>query len=223
MSLTIQNNESLDSLPLLQGIAPEKINSVLECYGANLVQFEKGEKMNASDMAQCLYMISGRAQLISTDENGVNSILYEYSPLEAISPEEIFGEERMLRLDVRAAEPTTAITLNITHEVRQKKCCLKYITQLQNNLIASIIKTNTSLVERLAIVAKRSTREKVLALLCEESDRQGNRSFTLPYSHQELADLLYVERSALSRELSKLREEGYITYQKNDFTILKEK
>ena len=41
----------------------------------------------------------------------------------------------------------------------------------------------------------------------------------IPFSRQQLADYLGVDRSALSNELSKMQRDGLITYRKNEFIL----
>lgn len=59
----------------------------------------------------------------------------------------------------------------------------------------------------------RTIRERLLAFF--ESQAPNGQSFTIPYSREELASYLYVDRSALSSELSKLQREGAIQLDKN--------
>ena len=47
----------------------------------------------------------------------------------------------------------------------------------------------------------------------------GAAHFTIPFSRQQLADYLGVDRSALSNELSKMQRDGLIEYRKNEFTL----
>ena len=74
--------------------------------------------------------------------------------------------------------------------------------------------------QKIEIISKRSTREKLLAYLNIQARKNGSRSFVIPFDRQELADYLEVERSGLSAEISKLRNEGVIECRKNKFKIL---
>ena len=53
-----------------------------------------------------------------------------------------------------------------------------------------------------------------------EAKKNDSRSFNIPYDRQELADYLEVDRSGLSAEISKMRDEGIIESQKNHFELL---
>jgi CRP-like cAMP-binding protein len=66
-----------------------------------------------------------------------------------------------------------------------------------------------------------STKEKVMCYLSNMRASVKSSKFDIPYNRQELANYLGVERSALSKELSNLQKQGYITFHKNHFTILK--
>ena len=74
--------------------------------------------------------------------------------------------------------------------------------------------------QKLGHMSKRSTREKLLSYLSEESKRQNSNCFDIPFSRQQLADFLSVDRSAMSNELCKMRDEGLIEFEKNNFKLL---
>jgi CRP-like cAMP-binding protein len=74
--------------------------------------------------------------------------------------------------------------------------------------------------EKLTHLTQRTTREKLLSYLSSESKRQVSASFEIPYNRQQLADYLSVDRSAMSSELSRMRDEGIISFEKNRFRLL---
>lgn len=75
--------------------------------------------------------------------------------------------------------------------------------------------------QKLGHISKRSTRKKLISYLSEEAKRQNSSSITIPFNRQQLADFLSVDRSALSNELCKMRDEGLLTFERNKFTLLK--
>jgi CRP-like cAMP-binding protein len=74
--------------------------------------------------------------------------------------------------------------------------------------------------QRIDITSKRTTRDKLLAYLSFQSKKAGSKSFKIPFDRQELADYLEVDRSGLSAEISKLRNEGVLESNKNQFKLL---
>ena len=80
---------------------------------------------------------------------------------------------------------------------------------------------NLLLNQKIEIISKRSTKEKLMTYLLIQAKQHGS-SFTIPYDRQELADFLEVDRSGLSAEISKLRKENVIDCKRNFFRLLKE-
>ena len=79
---------------------------------------------------------------------------------------------------------------------------------------------NIVLMQKIDFTSKRTTREKLLAYLSAEAKESGSSNFCIPFNRQELADYLSVERSAMSAELSKLRDDGVLKFYKNQFELL---
>ena len=78
---------------------------------------------------------------------------------------------------------------------------------------------NKRLTQKLEHISQRTTREKLLSYLSEQSLRAGSSSFDIPFNRQQLADFLSVDRSAMSGELCKMREEGILLFEKNHFIL----
>ena len=74
--------------------------------------------------------------------------------------------------------------------------------------------------QKLGHISKRTTREKLISYLSAEAKRNGSASFAIPFNRQQLADFLSVDRSAMSNELSKMRDEGLLEFEKNKFTLI---
>ena len=65
-------------------------------------------------------------------------------------------------------------------------------------------------------------REKLALYLLEEAKRNKSMAFNITLSRNDLAEYLNVSRSAMSRELSRMKEDGLIDYYKNSFKIINE-
>lgn len=84
----------------------------------------------------------------------------------------------------------------------------------------TISEKNRKLVTKLGHISKRTTREKLISYLSEESGRYNSPEFSIPFNRQQLADFLSVDRSAMSAELCRMRDEGLLRFNKNHFTLL---
>ena len=79
-----------------------------------------------------------------------------------------------------------------------------------------IIKLNT----RIELLTKKNIRDKLLSYFDILASKKLNRTFVLPFSLTDLADYLSVDRSAMMRELSHLKEDGIIEKNGNKITLL---
>ncbi|WP_288554498.1 helix-turn-helix domain-containing protein [uncultured Levyella sp.] len=62
-------------------------------------------------------------------------------------------------------------------------------------------------------------RQRLLSYLSEQALENGTPHFTIPFNRQQLANYLAVNRSSMSKELSRMQEEEFLTYHKNRFTL----
>lgn len=100
---------------------------------------------------------------------------------------------------------------NTTSKASQRLMC---------NIVSILADNNTRLIEKTEILCKKTLRSKILAYLEQEARNNDCRQFTIPFNRTDLANYLDADRSALTRELARMKEEGLIDYNKNTFTIL---
>lgn len=78
---------------------------------------------------------------------------------------------------------------------------------------------NLHINEKLTHMGQRTTRSKLMSYFSSEAQRLGKYEFDIPFSRQQLADYLTVERSGLSLELGKMRKDGILDFHKNHFIL----
>ena len=91
---------------------------------------------------------------------------------------------------------------------------------LIENMVRLIARKNRELMRKVEVVSKKTLREKIMAYLSIQAQSQGKKQFEIPLGRVEWAEYLCADRSALTRELAKMQEEGLIDYQRNLFKIL---
>ena len=92
--------------------------------------------------------------------------------------------------------------------------------RLIENMVHIIANKNRDLMRKVEVVSKRTIREKLLSFLSIQAQIQESRYFEIPLGRVALAEYLCVDRSALTRELVKMKEDGLIDYDRNCFRIL---
>ena len=92
--------------------------------------------------------------------------------------------------------------------------------QLMQNLVCTISDKYFALNRRVDLLILKSLRAKLCAYLLDEAHRAGADTFTISLSRAGLAEYLNCERSALSRELSRMQAEGLLETYRGSFKIL---
>lgn len=120
-----------------------------------------------------------------------------------------------------AAENVRALYLpfdKIMHSC-SKNCA--FHQRLLENVLTMIANKNIQLMQKVEIISKRTLREKLLTYFSLQAQLQGKKQIELPVGRIGLADYLCADRSALTRELSRMKNDGLIDFNKNSFTLLK--
>ena len=122
--------------------------------------------------------------------------------------------------DVIAKEDSTVIFFDVKKILTVCSSSCKFHSTVVQNLFFDISEKNRKLLQKLGHMSSRSTREKLMSYLSEEAKKQKSSSFSIPFNRQQLADFLSVDRSAMSKELCKMRDDKLLIFEKNYFTLL---
>lgn len=76
-----------------------------------------------------------------------------------------------------------------------------------------------ALSERVDVLSRRSIREKLLCYFHQLSEKAGSRTFQLPFSLSMLADYIATDRSAMMREMKRMKEEGVLRSEGRRITL----
>lgn len=148
------------------------------------------------------------------------------SIIQMIGAGEMFGEayvapeSGVLLNDVLAVEDCTVIFFDVKRIITVCSSACRFHSMVVQNLFFAISEKNRKLVQKLGYMSRRTTREKLIAYLSEEAKRQNSSEFSIPFNRQQLADFLSVDRSAMSNELCKMRDEGLLEFERSAFKLL---
>ena len=148
-----------------------------------------------------------------------------YSLMSALLPGKILGADlictttRLSPYHAVAAEPTRLLTFPAELLLQPGQITEKTRLHILNRLLTLISQTNMKKEYRLAILSQKGLRERIITYLTMQAERQRTPTFQIPFSREELASFLCVNRSALSHELSLMQQEGLISFRKNIFTL----
>ncbi len=217
-----ENIEIVKHTALFDGIAENEIEAMLGCLSATTKVYKKGQLIYRVGETTTLVgeVLSGRVHIIKEDFWGNRSILSE------LGSGQLFGEtyaamaSEPLEVSVLAAEHCEVLFLDVKRIMTICSSTCIFHTRLIRNLFTVAAQKNLMLTRKLECMAGRTTKEKLLSYLSAESQRQKSPLFELSFNRQQLADYLSVDRSAMSNELCKLRDQGILKFSKNRFELL---
>ncbi|MGL4606785.1 MAG: Crp/Fnr family transcriptional regulator [Eubacteriaceae bacterium] len=200
----------------------ENLEEMLKCLGSEEKHYSKDEIifLAGSPIHSLGILLEGELQIIQNDYMGNRSIV------DSLYPGHIFGETIACAgleespVTVLATKHSKVFFLKIQRIISTCPNSCPFHQQLIENLLKILAQKNILLNHKNQLLSQRSIRDKIMAYLSDQSDKKGTRAFKIPFSRNELADFLCVDRSALSRVLSQLKNEKIIDFHKESFTIL---
>ena len=215
--------ELISKVSLFSNIKIDDIPSLLDLMGAKVIEFQKDESIfrEGEPVEFAGIILSGSAELRKEDYHGNRSLLQTLSEGQMFGEALCCTEAETLPVGIYAAENTIILFFDCKGIMGDRLLSSPYYSTVLKNLLHIIAQKNLVLRAKINLLSKRTTREKLMAYLLSESKKAGKNEFIIPFDRQRLADYLGVERSAMSAEISKLRNDGVITANKNHFSIIK--
>lgn len=205
---------------LFKDMTDREFEEALSRLGAHEQTFEKGEMiLRAGDTTSEMGIILAGSVTIESNDLWGNRAILNLAEAGDFFAEvyALFGNEPLL-IDVCANEDCRILflkTAGLTGEMKSS-----WQIRLTRSLLLIASRKNLVLSGRAFHTSPKSIRGRLMAYLDSMSRKKGSRSFDIPFDRQQLADYLNVERTALSKELGKMKKEGLIDCRKNHFRIL---
>lgn len=213
---------SLLKIPLFAGISAAELPSLLNCLGVKQKKFGKNEYVFVAGQAIAYVgiVLKGRVQVVKDDIMGNRTILSESGPLDLFAESFACAHVTHAPVSVLVAEPAEIMFIDCQRIITVCPGSCRFHNKLVENLLKVVADKNLKLNRKIEVISQRSIRDKLLAYLNAEAQKHNGRSFRINFNRQQLADYLCADRSALSRELSKLQAEGLVSCNGRNFTLL---
>lgn len=206
---------------LFSGVSESEISAMLNCLQAKMLTFRKGEYIfkQGEHLDQIMVLVEGKLLIQRDDFWGNRSIVNVIRIGEMFGEAYLAPESGSLLNDVIAEEDSTIFFFDVQKILTVCPSACRFHSMIIQNLFFAISEKNRKLIQKIGHMSNRTTRTKLLSYLSEEAAKQNRSHFTIPFNRQQLADFLCVDRSAMSNELCKMRDEGLIEFDKNEFTL----
>lgn len=211
----------LKQTKMFAGVSEDEIGSMLSCLDARLREYKRGEYVlrQGEHLDHITVLVSGELHIQHDDYWGNRTIVSRIAVGDMFGEAYIAPESGALLNDVLAVEDSAVMFFDVRRIMTACPSACRFHSAVIGNLFFAISEKNRRLVQKLGHISKRTTREKLISYLSEEAKRHNSASFEIPFNRRQLADFLSVDRSAMSNELCKMRDEGLLEFDKNRFRL----
>ncbi len=208
--------------PLFAGIRTEERKAMLGCIGYHMGTFKKGDivAFEAENIKHIGIVLSGAVDMVKEDLWGNKTMLVRMRKDELFGETFACGEDNLSVVTFLVSEDAQILFMPFDRVMHSCTMACRFHHQLIENMVHIIAGKNRDLMRKVEVVSKRTIREKLLSYLSIQAQTQASRYIQIPLGRVELAEYLCVDRSALTRELVKMKEEGLIDYDRNCFRLL---
>ena len=211
----------IHSSTLFSGISEEELTAMLSCLDTKTESFPKDTfLLHAGDTAESVGLVLlGSVLIVQEDIWGNRNILSKAGAGQTFAAAYACAPGSLLNVSVLAETPVTAMFLNVKRVLNVCPSACEHHSRIIRNLLGELAEKNLRFGEKLTHMGQRTTRAKLMSYFSAEAQRLGTYEFDIPFSRQQLADYLAVERSGLSLELGKMRNEGLLDFHKSHFVL----
>ena len=208
--------------PLFAGIRPEDMKPMLHCIGSHVSHYSKGEVIafEGENLKHIGIVLSGSVDMVKEDLWGNKTMLIRMGQNQLFGETFACGNDNLSVVTFVVSEDARVMFMQFSRVMHSCTMACEFHHRLIENMVKVIANKNRDLMQKVDVVSKRTIREKLLTYLSIQAQQQNSRYFEIPFGRVELAEYLCVDRSALTRELVKMKEDGLIDYDKNCFRIL---
>ena len=206
--------------PLFRGVSDAEWKEMEEMNCLWETEYRKNERI--CQMGNVIHELGvvtkGRVHIETVDPWGNKSILSEVGEGEVFAETYAFCEKPMM-VEVSAAEDTNVLWLDVRWILTNTGS--GWQEKIQKNMLQISLRKYLILSQRIFCTTPKTIRERVLTYLTAQSLKADGEIFEIPFNRQQMAEYLNLDRSALSKELGKMKQEGILDFHKNMFRILK--
>lgn len=219
----------LGKYPLFNDISPDELEAVLSCVGARVEKYEKNGfiMLDKEDIIGAGLVLEGNVAILKEDEHGHQSLIAYVKEGEVFGETFALSRDRIARASHKAMTKCTIMYLPVSRVLTTCRNNCPFHSRLIVNLFDCVTRKNAMLMRKIDAISRITIREKIMAFLTEElvltnqeNGTPDNRKIVIPLSRIEMAQYLSVNRSALTRELSLMKQDGLIDMKGRAFTIL---
>ncbi|NLU23307.1 MAG: Crp/Fnr family transcriptional regulator [Clostridiales bacterium] len=210
-----------EDVPIFKGIKGAECDRMMDCFGVVSQRFAPDDVIYDFDDKRDMIGIldQGSAVIVRLDEKGSRTIL------ERLEPGGVFGEMLMFEnvtgdsVQVICEKSCRVWFMHADQVTKRCENACAHHSQLVENMFRLVAEKASDLSERVEVLSRRSIRDKLLCYFVMQTAKTHSTAFTLPFSLSALADYISADRSAMMRELRKMREDRMVDISGRQVTL----
>lgn len=205
---------------IFDGIEKREIDKLVSIFTERKLSFNKDSTIltNINNTNLIGIILEGSANVVRYEANGNRNIT------EKLNKDDLFGEiftsDRSNEISVIATSYCEVLFIDYNKLITNEKKFSIYQNQLVDNIMQLLSLKIIYMNERIEVLTQRTTRDKLLKYFEISTRDKITRSFILPFSFTDLADFLSVDRSAMTREIKLLKDQGFIEVNNKKINLL---
>lgn len=205
---------------IFEGISNKNKNKLLKNLGADTLHYKKDESIIRlfKDDNIINFIVKGNVKVVLNNINGNQIVTEDLYDGDVFSSTINYIDEN--ETDAIVTEDTEIISMNAQDIIDFKDNSKSYYNIFIKNLFIIMTKKISERNERIQILTKKTIRYRLLEYFEIMRKKNNSLNIYLPYNYIDLAAYIAVDRSAMSRELSNLKEEGFINIKGKKITLL---
>lgn len=207
---------------LFKNISDEDIIKSIECLKGKVTKYNKDDIIYSigDEINKIGIILYGSILITKDDIMGNRNILTSISESGLFAETFVCSNIKYIPVTVIANEESEILFLEFKQFINSCKSNCDFQNKLIMNMLYILANKNFTLNNKLEILSTKTTRDKLIAYFNIQINIKKTNKFKIPFNREALADYLNLNRSSMSRELSKMRDEGIIKFNKNEFEIV---
>ena len=197
--------------------------AMMFCFKTRFKNYLKNQEIIAQgdNVEDVILVLKGSAIVKNVDNLGEISVVRLLRQGDVYGLESAYNIDQLYKDSVVANEKCLVMFMNRHRLITpcENKCRRHEI--VSKRLAQILAENNRELMDKITHMSKKTIRDKLLSYFTTIAERENSTYFTIPYNKTELANYLSIDRSAMSTELSKMKAENLIDFDKNQYRVIK--
>ncbi len=209
------------SSPLFKNIGQTELEEFASLNAFVIKSFKRGDIiLKSGEKTEVIGIVqSGTILIENIDPWGNKSTINSMDTGSVFAESYALSGESMM-VDVVASVECSILFINITRLLDRRNSNRPWYLNFLLNLVSVTSSKNMALSNRIFCTTAKTIRERILTYLSGLYLKNGTKTFFIPFNREQMASYLNTDRTALSKELGKMKRDGLIDWHKNSFTLM---